>query len=160
MRIKKIVAVIAVVLVCIVIIASTLFVSGQQGLVWLSVQSQSGKKFVAGRDKEMRSLLKDSAKEVMHQGKKVNAADYETTYGSLLFLVNWICPVQIKGAYPKREAKQNDDGQRSIVSDGYLVQIGFETYQISEEQYDLLLAPNITSLRETEYGEDEYAQTD
>jgi|GEM_PF-2743519 hypothetical protein len=160
MRIKKIVAVIAVVLVCIVIIASTLFVSGQQGLVWLSVQSQSGKKFVAVRDKEMRSLLKDSAKEVMHQGKKVNAADYETTYGSLLFLVNWICPVQIKGAYPKREAKQNDDGQRSIVSDGYLVQIGFETYQISEEQYDLLLAPNITSLRETEYGEDEYAQTD
>lgn len=155
MRIKKIVAVIAVVLVCIVIIASTLFVSGQQGLVWLSVQSQSGKKFVAVRDKEMRSLLKDSAKEVMHQGKKVNAADYETTYGSLLFLVNWICPVQIKGAYPKREAKQNDDGQRSIVSDGYLVQIGFETYQISEEQYDLLLAPNITSLRETEYGEDE-----
>lgn len=160
MRIKKIVAVIAVLLVCIVIIASTLFVSGQQGLVWLSVQSQSGKKFVAVRDKEMRSLLKDSAKEVMHQGKKVNAADYETTYGSLLFLVNWICPVQIKGAYPKREAKQNDDGQRSIVSDGYLVQIGFETYQISEEQYDLLLAPNITSLRETEYGEDEYAQTD
>lgn len=160
MRIKKIVVVIAVVLVCIVIIASTLFVSGQQGLVWLSVQSQSGKKFVAVRDKEMRSLLKDSAKEVMHQGKKVNAADYETTYGSLLFLVNWICPVQIKGAYPKREAKQNDDGQRSIVSDGYLVQIGFETYQISEEQYDLLLAPNITSLRETEYGEDEYAQTD
>ena len=160
MRIKKIVAVIAVVLVCIVIIASTLFVSGQQGLVWLSVQSQSGKKFVAVRDKEMRSLLKDSAKEVMHQGKKVNAADYETTYGSLLFLVNWICPVQIKGAYPKREAKQNYDGQRSIVSDGYLVQIGFETYQISEEQYDLLLAPNITSLRETEYGEDEYAQTD
>ena len=160
MRIKKIVAVIAVVLVCIVIIASTLFVSGQQGLVWLSVQSQSGKKFVAVRDKEMRRLLKDSAKEVMHQGKKVNAADYETTYGSLLFLVNWICPVQIKGAYPKREAKQNDDGQRSIVSDGYLVQIGFETYQISEEQYDLLLAPNITSLRETEYGEDEYAQTD
>lgn len=160
MRIKKIVAVIAVVLVCIVIIASTLFVSGQQGLVWLSVQSQSGKKFVAVRDKEMRSLLKDSAKEVMHQGKKVNAADYETTYGSLLFLVNWICPVQIKGAYPKRDAKQNDDGQRSIVSDGYLVQIGFETYQISEEQYDLLLAPNITSLRETEYGEDEYAQTD
>ena len=160
MRIKKIVAVIAVVLVCIVIIASTLFVSGQQGLVWLSVQSQSGKKFVAVRDKEMRSLLKDSAKEVMHQGKKVNAADYDTTYGSLLFLVNWICPVQIKGAYPKREAKQNDDGQRSIVSDGYLVQIGFETYQISEEQYDLLLAPNITSLRETEYGEDEYAQTD
>lgn len=160
MRIKKIVAVIAVVLVCIVIIASTLFVSGQQGLVWLSVQSQSGKKFVAVRDKEMRSLLKDSAKEVMHQGKKVNAADYETTYGSLLFLVNWICPVQIKEAYPKREAKQNDDGQRSIVSDGYLVQIGFETYQISEEQYDLLLAPNITSLRETEYGEDEYAQTD
>lgn len=160
MRIKKIVAVIAAVLVCIVIIASTLFVSGQQGLVWLSVQSQSGKKFVAVRDKEMRSLLKDSAKEVMHQGKKVNAADYETTYGSLLFLVNWICPVQIKGAYPKREAKQNDDGQRSIVSDGYLVQIGFETYQISEEQYDLLLAPNITSLRETEYGEDEYAQTD
>ena len=160
MRIKKIVAVIAVVLVCIVIIASTLFVSGQQGLVWLSVQSQSGKKFVAVRDKEMRSLLKDSAKEVMHQGKKVNAADYETTYGSLLFLVNWICPVQIKGAYPKREAKQNDDGQRSIVSDGYLVQIGFETYQISEEQYDLLLAPNITSLRETEYGEDEYARTD
>lgn len=160
MRIKKIVAVIAVVLVCIVIIASTLFVSGQQGLVWLSVQSQSGKKFVAVRDKEMRSLLKDSAKEVMHQGKKVNAADYETTYGSLLFLVNWICPVQIKGAYPKREAKQNDGGQRSIVSDGYLVQIGFETYQISEEQYDLLLAPNITSLRETEYGEDEYAQTD
>ena len=160
MRIKKIVAVIAVVLVCIVIIASTLFVSGQQGLVWLSVQSQSGKKFVAVRDKEMRSLLKDSAKEVMHQGKKVNAADYETTYGSLLFLVNWICPVQIKGAYPKREAKQNDDGQRSIVSDGYLVQIGFGTYQISEEQYDLLLAPNITSLRETEYGEDEYAQTD
>ena len=160
MRIKKIVAVIAVVLVCIVIIASTLFVSGQQGLVWLSVQSQSGKKFVAVRDKEMRSLLKDSAKEVMHQGKKVNAAVYETTYGSLLFLVNWICPVQIKGAYPKREAKQNDDGQRSIVSDGYLVQIGFETYQISEEQYDLLLAPNITSLRETEYGEDEYAQTD
>ena len=160
MRIKKIVAVIAVVLVCIVIIASTLFVSGQQGLVWLSVQSQSGKKFVAVRDKEMRSLLKDSAKEVMHQGKKVNAADFETTYGSLLFLVNWICPVQIKGAYPKREAKQNDDGQRSIVSDGYLVQIGFETYQISEEQYDLLLAPNITSLRETEYGEDEYAQTD
>lgn len=160
MRIKKIVAVIAVVLVCIVIIASTLFVSGQQGLVWLSVQSQSGKKFVAVRDKEMRSLLKDSAKEVMHQGKKVNAADYETTYGSLLFLVNWICPVQIKGAYPKREAKQNDDGQRSIISDGYLVQIGFETYQISEEQYDLLLAPNITSLRETEYGEDEYAQTD
>ena len=160
MRIKKIVAVIAVVLVCIVIIASTLFVSGQQGLVWLSVQYQSGKKFVAVRDKEMRSLLKDSAKEVMHQGKKVNAADYETTYGSLLFLVNWICPVQIKGAYPKREAKQNDDGQRSIVSDGYLVQIGFETYQISEEQYDLLLAPNITSLRETEYGEDEYAQTD
>lgn len=160
MRIKKIVAVIAVVLVCIVIIASTLFVSGQQGLVWLSVQSQSGKKFVAVRDKEMRSLLKDSAKEVMHQGKKVNTADYETTYGSVLFLVNWICPVQIKGAYPKREAKQNDDGQRSIVSDGYLVQIGFETYQISEEQYDLLLAPNITSLRETEYGEDEYAQTD
>lgn len=160
MRIKKIVAVIAVVLVCIVIIASTLFVSGQQGLVWLSVQSQSGKKFVAVRDKEMRSLLKDSAKEVMYQGKKVNAADYETTYGSLLFLVNWICPVQIKGEYPKREAKQNDDGQRSIVSDGYLVQIGFETYQISEEQYDLLLAPNITSLRETEYGEDEYAQTD
>lgn len=160
MRIKKVVAVIAAVLVCIVIIASTLFVSGQQGLVWLSVQSQSGKKFVAVRDKEMRSLLKDSAKEVMYQGKKVNAADYETTYGSLLFLVNWICPVQIKGAYPKREAKQNDDGQRSIVSDGYLVQIGFETYQISEEQYDLLLAPNITSLRETEYGEDEYAQTD
>lgn len=160
MRIKKVVAVIAAVLVCIVIIAGTLFVSGQQGLVWLSVQSQSGKKFVAVRDKEMRSLLKDSAKEVMHQGKKVNAADYETTYGSLLFLVNWICPVQIKGAYPKREDKQNDDGQRSIVSDGYLVQIGFETYQISEEQYDLLLAPNITSLRETEYGEDEYAQTD
>lgn len=160
MRIKKVVAVIAAVLVCIVIIAGTLFVSGQQGLVWLSVQSQSGKKFVAVRDKEMRSLLKDSAKEVMRQGKKVNAADYETTYGSLLFLVNWICPVQIKGAYPKREAKQNDDGQRSIVSDGYLVQIGFETYQISEEQYDLLLAPNITSLRETEYGEDEYAQTD
>ena len=96
----------------------------------------------------------------MHQGKKVNAADYETTYGSLLFLVNWICPVQIKGAYPKRDAKQNDDEERSIVSDGYLVQIGFETYQISEEQYDLLLAPNITSLRETEYGEDEYAQTD
>lgn len=160
MRIKKVVAVIAAVLVCIVIIAGTLFVSGQQGLVWLSVQSQSGKKFVAVRDKEMRSLLKDSAKEVMHQGKKVNADDYETTYGSLLFLVNWICPVQIKGAYPKREAKQNDDGQRSIVSDGYLVQIGFETYQISEEQYDLLLAPNITSLRETEYGEDEYAQTD
>ena len=160
MRIKKIVAVIAVVLVCIVIIASTLFVSGQQGLVWLSVQSLSGEKFVAVRDKEMRSLLKDSAKEVMHQGKKVNTADYETTYGSVLFLVNWICPVQIKGAYPKREAKQNDDGQRSIVSDGYLVQIGFETYQISEEQYDLLLAPNITSLRETEYGEDEYAQTD
>ena len=160
MRIKKIVAVIAVVLVCIVIIASTLFVSGQQGLVWLSVQSQSGKKFVAVRDKEMRSLLKDSAKEVMHQGKKVNAADYETTYGSLLFLVNWICPVQIKGAYPKREAKQNDDEQRSIASDGYLVQIGFETYQISEEQYNLLLAPNITSLREAEHGEDEYAQTD
>ena len=159
MRIKKVVAVIAAVLVCIVIIAGTLFVSGQQGLVWLSVQSQSGKKFVAVRDKEMRSLLKDSAKEVMHQGKKVNAADYETTYGSLLFLVNWICPVQIKGAYPKRDAKQNDDEQRSIVSDGYLVQIGFETYQISEEQYDLLLAPNITSLRETEYGEDEYAQT-
>ena len=53
MRIKKIVAVIAVVLVCIVIIASTLFVSGQQGLVWLSVQSQSGKKFVAVRDKEL-----------------------------------------------------------------------------------------------------------
>ena len=96
----------------------------------------------------------------MHQGKKVNTADYETTYGSVLFLVNWICPVQIKGAYPKREAKQNDDGQRSIVSDGYLVQIGFETYQISEEQYDLLFAPNITSLHETEYGEDEYVQTD
>lgn len=157
MRIKKVVAAITAVLVC---IASTLFVSGQQGLVWLSVQSLSGKKFVAVRDKEMRSLLKDSAKEVMHQGKKVNTADYETTYGSVLFLVNWICPVQIKGAYPKREAKQNDDGQRSIVSDGYLVQIGFETYQISEEQYDLLLAPNITSLHETEYGEDEYVQTD
>lgn len=160
MRIKKVVAAITAVLVCIVIIAGTLFVSGQQGLVWLSVQSLSGKKFVAVRDKEMRSLLKDSAKEVMHQGKKVNTADYETTYGSVLFLVNWICPVQIKGTYPKREAKQNDDGQRSIVSDGYLIQIGFETYQISEEQYDLLLAPNITSLRETEYGEDEYAQTD
>lgn len=108
----------------------------------------------------MRSLLKDSAKEVMHQGKKVNTADYETTYGSLLFLVNWICPVQIKGAYPKRDAEQNDDGQRSIASDGYLVQIGFETYQISEEQYSLILAPNITSLREAEHGEDEYAQTD
>ena len=50
MRIKKVVAVIAAVLVCIVIIAGTLFVSGQQGLVWLSVQSQSGKKFVAVRD--------------------------------------------------------------------------------------------------------------
>ena len=134
--------------------------SHEQGLVWLSVQSLSGEKFVAVRDKEMRSLMKDSAKEVMHQGKKVNTADYETTYGSVLFLVNWICPVQIKGAYPKREAKQNDDGQRSIVSDGYLVQIGFETYQISEEQYNLLLAPNITSLHETGYGEDEYAQTD
>ena len=96
----------------------------------------------------------------MLQCKNVNTSYYETTYGSVLFLVNWICPVQIKGAYPKREAKQNDDGQRSIVSDGYLVQIGFETYQISEEQYNLLLAPNITSLHETGYGEDEYAQTD
>ena len=96
MRIKRVVAAITAVLVCIVIIASTLFVSGQQGLVWLSVQSLSGEKFVAVRDKEMRSLLKDSAKEVMHQGKKVNTADYETTYGSVLFLVNWICPVQIK----------------------------------------------------------------
>ena len=100
--------------VCIVIIAGTLFVSGQQGLVWLSVQSLSGKKFVAVRDKEMRSLLKDSAKEVMHQGKKVNTADYETTYGSVLFLVNWICPVQIKGAYPKREAKQNEETEKYI----------------------------------------------
>lgn len=70
MRIKKVVAAITAVLVCIVIIASTLFVSGQQRLVWLSVQSLSGEKFVAVRDKEMRSLLKDSAKEVMHQGKK------------------------------------------------------------------------------------------
>ena len=43
----------------------------------------------------------------------------------------------------------------SIASDGYLVQIGFETYHISEEQYNLLLAPSITSLRETGYGEDE-----
>ena len=160
MRIKKVVAAITAVLVCIVIIASTLFVSGQQGLVWLSVQSRSGKKFVAVRDKEMRSLLKDSAKEVMHQGKKVNTADYETTYGSLFFLVNWICPVQIKGAYAKKDAEQNDDEQMSIASDGYLVQIGFETYHISEEQYNLLLAPNITSLHETGYGEDEYAQTD
>ena len=55
MRIKRVVAAITAVLVCIVIIASTLFVSGQQGLVWLSVQSLSGEKFVAVRDKEMRS---------------------------------------------------------------------------------------------------------
>lgn len=69
-------------------------------------------------------------------------------------------PSSDKGAYPKKDAEQNDDEQMSIASDGYLVQIGFETYQISEEQYDLLFAPNITSLHETEYGEDEYVQTD
>ena len=62
MRIKKVVAAITAVLVCIVIIASTLFVSGQQGLVWLSVQSLSGEKFVAVRDKEMRSLIERFSK--------------------------------------------------------------------------------------------------
>ena len=172
MRIKKVVRAIAAVLVCIVIIASILFVSGQQGRVWLSVQYQSGGTFVAVHDREEIRQLREAVKEVMHQGQKVDAADYETTYGSSLFLVNWICPVQIKGAYPKsvagqRDDKQNgDDGQRSVrentdsdKGDGCLVQVGLKTYQISEEQYDTLLAPHITALREAEYCEDEYAQT-
>lgn len=143
MRIKKVVIGIVTVLVCIVIAASTLFVLGQQGQAWVSMQYQSGGKFVAVQDKEVISRLKNAVKEVRHQGQRVDAADYEPTYGSSLFLVNWICPIQITGAYPKSAAEQRDneqnadDGQRS---DGYLVQIGFETYQISEEQYDLLLA--------------------
>ena len=68
-------------------------------------------------------------------------------------------PSSDKGAYQREKANKMMMG-RGIVSDGYLVQIGFETYQISEEQYNLLLAPNITSLHETGYSEDEYAQTD
>ena len=142
MRIKKVVIGIVTVLVCIVIAASTLFVLGQQGQAWLSMQYRSGGKFVAVQDKETISLLKDAVKEVRNQGQKVDAADYEPTYGSSLFLVNWICPIQIKGAYPKSAVGQRDDG--------YLVQIGFETYQISEEQYNLLFGPPITAL----YGED------
>lgn len=138
MRIKKAVVAIAAVLVCMMMVVSTLFVSGQQGLAWLSVRYQSGGKLVAVRDKESVNQLRDAAKEVRHEGQKVDAADYEPTYGSSLFLVNWICPVQIKGAYPKSAVGQRDDG--------YLVQIGFETYQISEEQYVLILAPNITVL--------------
>lgn len=125
-------------------------------------------------NKEAIRQLKDAVKEVMHNGQNVNAADYETTYGSTFFVVNWICPVQIKGAYPKSVAEQsdneqnNDDGQRSDRlhndsgdrGDGYLIQVGFETYQISEEQYDLIFAPNITALcGEIESCEDEYAQT-
>lgn len=152
MRMKKVMVSIVAVLVCMMMVVSTLFVSGQQGLAWLSLQYQSGVKLVAVQDKEAINQLRDAVKEVRHQGQKVNAADYEPTYGSSLFLVNWICPVQIKGAYPKSAA-----GQRG---DGYLVQIGFETYQISEEQYDLIFAPNITVLYgETESCEDEYAQT-
>ena len=167
MRIKKIVIGIVAVLVCIVIAASALFISGQQGLAWFSVRYQSGVKFVAVQDKEAISQLKDAVKEVMHNGPKVNVADsdYETTYGSSLFLVNWICPVQIKGAYPKSvdgqsdDKQNNDDEQRSDRlhnasgdrGDGYLIQVGFETYQISKEQYDILLAPYITALSEAEY---------
>ena len=165
MRVRRIVIGIVTVLVCIVIAASALFVSGQQGLAWFSVQHQSGGKFVAVQDKEAISRLKDAVKEAMHNGPKVDAADYETTYGSSLFLVNWICPVQIKGAYPKRVAGQSndeqkdDDGQRSDrlhndsgdEGDGYLIQVGFETYWISEKQYDILLAPYITALSEAEY---------
>ena len=165
MRARKIVIGIVAVLVWIVIAASALFVSGQQGLVWLSVRYQSGGKFVAVQDKEAIRQLKDAVKEVMHNGKKVNAADYEPTYGSSLFVVNWICPVQINGAYPKSVAgqsddKQNgDDGQRSDRlhndsgdrGDGYLVQVGFKTYQINKEQYDIRLAPYITALSEVEY---------
>ena len=163
MRVKKIVVAIAAVLVCIMIVVNTLFVSGQQGLAWLSVRYQSGGKFVVVQDKEAINQLRDAVKEVMHNGQKVDAADYEPTYGSSLFLVNWICPVQIKGAYPKREAEQRDneqnadDGQKSDrlhngsnSGNGYLVQVGFETYQISEEQYNLLFGPPITAL----YGED------
>ena len=86
MRVKRIVIGIVAVLVCIVIAASALFVSGQQGLAWLSVQHQSGGKFVAVQDKEAISRLKDAVKEAMHNGQKVDAADYETTYGSSLFL--------------------------------------------------------------------------
>lgn len=171
MRIKKVVVAIVATLVCMMMVVSTLFVSGQQGLAWLSVRYHSGGKLVAVRDKESVNQLRDAVKEVRHQGQKVDAADYETTYGSSLFLVNWICPVQIKGAYPKSADGQRDDGQNdneqrsdelhsdSNNDDGYLVQIGFETYQIGEEQYDLLLAPYITVLREAEYCEDEYAQT-
>ncbi len=152
MRMKKVMVSIVAVLVCMMMVASTLFVSGQQGQVWLSVRYQSGGKLVAVRDKEAINQLRDAVKEVVHNGQKVDAASYETTYGSSLFLVNWICPIQIKGAYPKSAVGQRDDG--------YLVQIGFETYQISEEQYDLILAPNITVLYgEIESCEDEYAQT-
>ena len=165
MRVRKIVIGIAAVLVCIVIAASALFVSGQQRAAWLSVQYQSGGKFVVVQNKEAIRQLKDAVKEVMHNGQKVDAADYETTYGSTFFVVNWICPVQIKGAYPKSVAgqsddKQNgDDGQRSDRlhndsddrGDGYLIQIGFETYQISEKQYDMLVAPYIMALSEAEY---------
>ena len=173
MRIKKVVRAIAEVLVCIVIIASILFVSGQKGRAWLSVQYQSGGTFVAVHDKEEIRQLREAVKEVMHQGQKVDAADYETTYGSSLFLVNWICPVQVKGAYPKRVAGQRDDkqngndGQRSVREDmdndrgdGYLVQIGLKTYQISEEQYDTLLAAHITALYENGYCEDKSVQAD
>ena len=66
-------------------------------MAWLSVRYQAGGKFVAVRDKESVNQLRDAVKEVRHQGQKVDAADYEPTYGSSLFLVNWICPVQIKG---------------------------------------------------------------
>ena len=127
---------IGIVIAAIVLLFVFFFVNAA-GYGWFFIRSTGSSGTSVLSDKKAVSEIETAVREALSQGDKVDSSNHsEEVFGDTIFLVNGVCPVQIKGAYVETKSGTTE-------REGVILSVGFSKRHLDDAQYSQILGPAI-----------------